>query len=153
MVHELAHMWFGNAVTVAQWNDIFLNEAYASWAQWLYEERTGGRRAQDRLTGAYERTRGEPAFWRVRMDDPGPDHLFDAVYVRGPMTLQALGAVIGSDTLQALSRAWAQQPGSRSLEEWMVAVQAVTTIDLAPFFRAWLLADTAPAATRAHGLG
>ena len=32
--HELAHMWFGDNVTVRQWNDIFTTEGYASWAQW-----------------------------------------------------------------------------------------------------------------------
>ncbi len=42
IVHELAHMWFGDQVTVRQWNDIFLNEGYASWAQWGYAERGGG---------------------------------------------------------------------------------------------------------------
>ena len=34
IAHELAHMWFGDNVTVREWNDIFNNEAYASWAQW-----------------------------------------------------------------------------------------------------------------------
>ena len=37
--HELAHMWFGDNVTVRQWNDIFNSEAYASWAQWGAGER------------------------------------------------------------------------------------------------------------------
>jgi len=151
LVHELAHMWFGNHVTVAQWNDIFLNEAYASWAQWAYEERAGGRRANDRLNRAYERTRNESNFWRVRMIDPGPDHLFDVVYVRGPMTLQALRNVIGDEAFLGLARRWASQPGSRSVEEWMVTAQAATPVDLAPFFRAWLLADSAPARTAGNG--
>ena len=38
--HELAHMWFGDNVTLREWNDVFTNEAYASWAQWAVNERT-----------------------------------------------------------------------------------------------------------------
>ena len=36
VTHELAHMWFGDNVTVRQWNDIFDSEAYASWAAWAW---------------------------------------------------------------------------------------------------------------------
>jgi len=136
---------------VAQWNDIFLNEAYATWAQWAYEERAGGRTADARLARAYERTKDEAGFWRVRMDDPGADHLFDAVYVRGPMALQALRNLIGDEAFLTLARDWARTPGPRSLEEWMATAQRATTVDLAPFFRAWLLADTAPARTTDNG--
>ena len=49
VTHELAHMWFGDNVTLRQWNDIFDNEGYASWAEWGYAERTGGRKANDVL--------------------------------------------------------------------------------------------------------
>lgn len=116
-----------------------------------HEERTGGRTANARLNRAYERTRDNARFWRVSMDDPGADHLFDVVYVRGPMALQALHNVIGDEAFFRLAREWAQAPASRSLEEWMVTSQAATSVDLAPFFRAWLLEDTAPARTPENG--
>ena len=52
-------MWFGNNVTVRQWNDIFINEAYASWAQWGYTERDPRtRKANQRLNETYERYAG-----------------------------------------------------------------------------------------------
>ena len=56
--HELAHMWFGDNVTVRQWNDIFDTEGYASWAQWGAAELTGGRKANDALDRAYDRLKG-----------------------------------------------------------------------------------------------
>jgi aminopeptidase N len=149
--HELAHMWFGDNVTVRQWNDIFTTEGYASWAQWGANELTGGRKANDALNRAYDRLKDNDAFWKITMIDPGRSHLFDAVYVRGPMTLQALRNVIGDQAFFSLAKDWAQDPGSRTLEEWMAAAQAHTTIDLGPFFRAWIYSPTAPARTAANG--
>ena len=149
--HELAHMWFGDNVTVREWNDIFNNEAYASWAQWGFAERTGGRPANAAFNAAYDRTKDETRFWQVTMIDPGSDQLFSTVYVRGPMALQALRNVIGDDAFFALARDWSQRPGSRSLEDWMAAAQARTTINLRPFFDAWIFAPVAPARIPANG--
>ena len=71
-MHELAHMWFGDHVTLLQWNDIFTNEAFASWAYWEVVETTRRDPADARLDSTYERTKDEADFWRVTMIDPGP---------------------------------------------------------------------------------
>jgi aminopeptidase N len=149
--HELAHMWFGDNVTVRQWNDIFISEGYASWAQWGARERRGGRSANDSLNRAYERFADNDNFWKITMIDPSRAHLFDAVYVRGPMALQALRNVIGDEAFFKLAKDWGQRPGSRTLENWMAAAQSYTTVDLGPFFRAWIYSPTAPARTAANG--
>ena len=151
VTHELAHMWFGDNVTLRQWNDIFNNEAYASWAQWGYVERTGGRKANEELNETYARFVDERDFWRITMIDPSRPHLFGAVYVRGPMTLQALRNVIGDEAFFRLAREWAQAPGSRSVEDWMAAAQSATTVDLDRFFQAWIYSPTAPARTAENG--
>ncbi len=149
--HELAHMWFGDNVTVRQWNDIFISEGYASWAQWGARERRGGRSANDSLNRAYQRFADNDNFWKITMIDPSRAHLFDAVYVRGPMALQALRNVIGDEAFFKLAKDWGQRPGSRTLEDWMAAAQSYTTVDLGPFFRAWIYSPTAPARTAANG--
>ena len=151
LTHELAHMWFGDNVTVRQWNDIFTTEGYASWAQWGATERTGGRKANDALNRVYERLKDNDNFWKITMIDPGRSHLFDAVYLRGPMALQALRNVLGDEAFFKFSRDWAQNPGSRTLEEWMSDAQSYTTVDLGPFFQAWIYSPTAPARTAANG--
>jgi aminopeptidase N len=151
IAHELTHMWFGDNVTLRQWNDIFDNEAYASWAQWGFTERTGGDRANVALNRTYERTKNAAAFWQITMIDPGRNQLFTTVYTRGPMALQALRNLIGDKAFFSLARDWAQHPGSRSLEDWMTAAQTETTIDLGPFFQAWIFASVAPARTAENG--
>ena len=68
--HELSHMWFGDNVTLREWNDIFNNEAYASWAQWAYNERTGGGRRTTSSTRPTTSTPGKDEFWQITMIDP-----------------------------------------------------------------------------------
>ena len=151
LVHELAHMWFGDHVTLLQWNDIFTNEAFASWAYWEVVERRGGTKADARLDSAYERTKGDAEFWRVTMIDPGPAKMFDTVYTRGPMALQALNNVMGDRAFDGLVRSWAEGGGARSLEDFMVSAQARTSVDLTPVFRQWLFDPDAPEKTKANG--
>lgn len=153
VTHELAHMWFGDNVTVRQWNDIFDSEAYASWAAWAAEEKTGGATAQSQLLSLFDRARDADDFWRVTMIDPGRRNMFTTIYYRGPMALQALRNVMGDEAFTRLNTEWAQDPGARSLEDWMAKAQTLTPTDLQPFFQAWIYAKDAPAKTAANGLG
>jgi len=151
LVHELAHMWFGDRVTLRQWNDIFVNEAFASWAYWEIVERRGGRPADAELDAAYGRYKDRPEFWQVTMIDPGPAHLFSTVYVRGPMAVQALANVLGDQAFDELVKSWARSSEPRSLEDLMAEGQARTSTDLTAFFQEWLVDPDAPAQTRANG--
>lgn len=152
LIHELAHAWFGNRVTMEQWNDIFINEAYASYAEWAVAELNGRGSAQDRLQRSYQQLQGDADFWRVTMHNPGREHLFDSVYSRGPMTLQALKNVIGQEAFDRLTEQWAARRGPHSLEDWMDAAQRTTSTDLQPFFDAWIYGQQAPARTAENGL-
>ena len=149
--HELAHMWFGDNVTLREWNDIFTNEAYASWAQWIYNERTGKGKANDKLNETYSQYAHEVGFWQVTMIDPSKSHIFDAVYARGPMAMQAVRNVMGDEAFFRFTREWAQAPGSRSLEDWMDAAQAASPVDLDPVLQAWIYSPTVPAKTVENG--
>lgn len=142
----------GDNVTLAEWNDIFNSEAYASWAYWAWAEKVGGPPAQQRLADLYARAKDRPGFWRITMIDPGQRHLFDTVYQRRPMTLQALRTVMGDVAFTRLNQEWSQDPGTRSLEQWMAKAQSLTQHDLGPFFQAWIYGRAAPDKTVANGL-
>ena len=65
IVHELAHQWFGDALVLDHWSDMWLNEGFATWSEWIWTERHGGQTAQQRFDQLYA-VAGE------REERPGP---------------------------------------------------------------------------------
>ena len=108
VVHELAHQWFGDDVALARWQDIWLNEGFATYAEWLWAEHEGRRRRRRSSRPPTTAIPADDPFWAVVIGDPGVDMLFDnAVYVRGAMTLQALRNEVGDDAFFEIVAQWA----------------------------------------------
>ena len=146
--HELAHMWFGDTVTLTEWNDLFDNESLASYLEWL----TSGGSPAKNFEQNYGGEAKNPEFWGPPLSDPGLGRLFVRVYDRGPTAMHALRTRMGDEVFFAFLRAWAQQSGPRSLEDFRRAADDATPEDLTGFFAEWLDQTDRPEPTEANGV-
>ncbi|WP_084142422.1 M1 family metallopeptidase [Cellulomonas cellasea] len=120
--HELAHQWFGNAVSVAGWRHIWLNEGFACYAEWLWSHESGGPTADTLARRHHARLAALPQ--DLVLADPGPATIFDdRVYKRGALTLHALRLVLGDAAFWGLVRGWTARHagGSASTDDFRAA--------------------------------
>jgi aminopeptidase N len=139
VVHELAHQWFGNSLTVAQWRHIWLNEGFATYAEWLWSETTGGPSAHEHAVRWHGRLATRPADLKVA--DPGVARIFDErVYHRGALTLHVLRRRLGDTRFFDLLHAWTgeHRHGSVTTEQFTAFAQRHTGQPLHDLFTAWL---------------
>ncbi|HEX2275046.1 MAG TPA: M1 family aminopeptidase [Acidimicrobiales bacterium] len=140
VVHELAHQWFGDSVTPTVWRDIWLNEGFATYAEWLWTERSGGTTADQQFNSWYAIAADQP-FWQVRPGDPGAARLFHpAVYLRGAMTLHALRTTVGSRLFFNILRDWANEHryGHGTTQQFVDLAERISGCQLDNLFQRWL---------------
>ncbi|HEU5471820.1 MAG TPA: M1 family metallopeptidase [Actinophytocola sp.] len=145
LVHENAHQWFGDSVSVQNWADICLNECFASYAQWLWEEAKDDKD----LDAEYRRevARASDRFWNRKLYDMGPGNEFTAVYDKGTLALHALRRQIGDEAFNRVLREWPakHRDGNASWPEFEEFTQQVAGQDLREFFAAWFRNEGKPA--------
>ena len=141
LAHELAHQWFGNLLTPASWQDLWLNEGFATYAEWLWEDHQYDRDVFD-------------SFWRqVWRPFFGPpanldsDTLFSgAVYVRGAMALHALRGEVGDEVFFRTLREYVSRyaGGNVTTEDFIAVAEEIAGKDLGSLFDSWLYDETTP---------
>jgi aminopeptidase N len=147
IAHELAHQWFGNSLSVKRWRDLWLNEGFATYAEWLWSEHAGKGSAEKIFKGYYNAS--DDAMWKYPPGKAQPDDLFNnSVYTRGGMTLHALRHEIGDPAFFKLLRTWTDQYkyGNVTTDEFIALAEKVSGKQLDGLFNAWLFGTTRPAA-------
>lgn len=148
VVHEIAHQWFGNSVSVARWRDIWLNEGFAAYAEWLSDEQRRGRPARE----VFRRHLAAPADASIYAHPPGrpgaTTMFSDAVYVRGAMALHALRERVGDRTFFDILRTWTRQrrDGNARISDFIALAERRSGKNLKPLFHTWLYAEGKPRA-------
>ncbi|MFD7321907.1 M1 family metallopeptidase [Streptomyces sp. NPDC059875] len=144
LVHELAHQWYGNSVTPATWQDMWLNEGFAVYAEWLYAEDFESVPAQVNFEAAF----AVDANWAFPpAEPPAAENLFDPpVYQRGAMVLHKIRQQVGDDTFHEILTGWAAEHrhGNASTDDFTAYVDEVAGEDLDEVWDVWLYGDGRP---------
>ena len=145
LVHELAHQWFGNHVTLGDWGDIWLNEGFATYAEWLWiEEREGPAALEAKVA---EQHANMALLGLPPPGNPPADDLFNAsVYVTGGLTLHALRLEIGDEAFFETLRTYLDRYayGTAYTADFIAVAEEMAGRDLTELFDAWLYGDEVP---------
>ena len=146
VIHEIAHQWFGNAVTEYDWDDVWLSEGFATYFTLLFIEHAYGRdefvaglrRSRDRVTAFYE---GDPGYRIVH------DNLTDMgqvtssnTYQKGGWTLHMLRGMVGDEAFWRGIRNYyrVHRDANATTDDFRRAMEEASGRDLSQFFQQWL---------------
>ena len=149
ILHEMAHMWFGDIVTMKWWNDIWLNESFATYMAHLAQARA------TRFQGIWEsflRGTKQWAYWQDQLPTTHPIETevpdtrttfqnFDGItYGKGASTLKQLAFYVGDEAFRRgvvaylAEHAW----GNATRADFLASLEASSGLDLAEWTRLWL---------------
>jgi aminopeptidase N len=144
VVHENAHQWWGDNVSVRRWRDICLSECFASYSEWLWSERNGAN-----LDRHYKSSLRSLSFMFAHpLYDMGAGREFEyyGVYVKGKYFVHALRAKLGDARFYRSMRAIQtnRAVGHLSMLELRDLLEARTGVDLTSFWDEWVLSTGRP---------
>jgi aminopeptidase N len=149
ILHEMAHMWFGNLVTMSWWDDLWLNESFAEWSSYL--ALVEGTRFKNSWTVFNQERKN----WAYRQDQLSSTHPivtdmididtvagnFDGIsYAKGASVLQQLVAHVGRDNfIQALQKYFAKHAyKNTNLNDLLEQLTIASGKDLTTWVKSWL---------------
>ena len=141
LVHELSHMWWGDEVTMRSWDDIWLNEGFATYAEVLYFERASGLAPGALLSSRYDDGLYAGQLGpRVVAPAADPFRSSGAIYEKGGWVLHMLRRVVGDETFFAALREYRRrhERGSATRAELRAVFEELSGRDLKQFFDQWV---------------
>ena len=148
--HELAHQWYGDAITCKDWHNIWLNEGFATYAEGVWIEATQGKAAYNNYI-ANEMNSAKNAVGSVWVQDiSSVNSIFNYArsYAKGASILHMLRGIVGDSTFYDILRTYTYHPsvayGVAVTEDFQAIAENVSGIDLDYFFQQWIYGENYP---------
>ncbi len=150
LVHELVHQWFGDKITCLDWQDIWLNEGFATYGEMLYAQKVYGDSAYNNFV-TLEMARAKNAKGSVYVQDISSiSEIFNGnrSYSKGGIVLHMLRGVVGDSIFFKILKTYANDPllayGNAVTEDFQRDAEAVYGEDLEYFFNEWIYGSGYP---------
>jgi len=145
-VHELSHMWFGDAITCINWHHGWLNEGFATYCEALYAEHIGGFSYYKSYIGGLKFNQGGTVYLQEISD---PFQIFiPIIYEKGAWVLHMLRGVLGDNVFFDAINHYATDPrfqyGHASTEDFKEVCETVSGMNLNFFFDEWIYDEYYP---------
>jgi puromycin-sensitive aminopeptidase len=146
--HELAHMWYGDLVTMAWWNDLWLNEAFATWMAFhvVHAWKPEWRMWQDfqhhrsAALGMDALRHSHPIYTEVRSPDEATQNFDLITYEKGASVVRMIERYLGAETFRAGVRTYLRrhrESNTVAADLWR-ALSEVSDQEVEPIVRAWI---------------
>lgn len=154
VVHELAHQWFGDHVTCATWRDIWINEGFASYAEYLFTERYKGEQAAyNYMLRVHQRIFSDTgtggSIYLPESDTANPQRIFDSrlSYLKPSAVLHTLRFYINNDKLffDVLKTFLERYAGANAgTGDFKQVAEEISGMNLDKFFAQWIYGEGYP---------
>lgn len=151
IAHELFHQWFGDLASCESWSNLPLNESFATYGEYLWEEHKYGRDAADEHSAqsraGYFAQASQKQVDLVRFDYESREDMFDAFsYNKGGQVLHMLRKAVGDDAFFASLKLYLETNKFKTAEvhNLRLAFEEVTGTDMNWFFNEWFYAKGHP---------
>ncbi|MCJ7552331.1 MAG: T9SS type A sorting domain-containing protein, partial [Ignavibacteriaceae bacterium] len=148
--HELAHMWYGDAITCKDWHHIWLNEGFATYGEGVIYEAWNGKTGYDNYI-AGEMSYAKTAVGSIWVQDiSSVSQIFNGArsYSTGCVVLHMLRGIVGDPTFYDILRTYSADPslayGVAVTEDFQAIAENVSGMDLNYFFQEWIYGENFP---------
>ncbi len=150
VAHELAHMWYGDLITLGRWPHLWLNEGFATYGELLYWQSLEDQSSYESVFDRYWRRARDAEGALIVQDTTSLSNLFSGnrVYAKGGIVLHMLRQVVGNPTFREILRTYsAAEPhryGNAVTSDFQAIAEEVSGQELDYFFDQWVYGEGYP---------